>query len=380
MKRTLLLVWPLALLMACGSKGKDKTPPENADTNKVSQLTENDLFDFDKVADVIEAGSDDAKKDAKQKFLKAIDMYRNKKQPENALPLFRESLLACPTSKTYYEYGNALLDSRKYDDAVSAYHMAERLNYNPLSKVLYNLACAYSLLEKEEESLKYIKLAIQNGYDNRDHMLTDADLDFVRKSPQFKEVYETSYGGAATPEVALLDLFRIGFPETDLPYSMTVENSQRLSLDNPIAYDFEKFIPEMVDASFSREVGDEFFYVARLNETENYSALVYAGAGMWSDHPPVYYYLATYDRKKGKLIDHLVFGGTTDNAIFREGLVKSDLSVEVKEFSVEWKNDPSESGYENNKIVAKNLEGTTRYRIDDKGNILEAKGMLGMRR
>jgi len=379
MKRLFLLPIIVAALASCGSKTTNPEKPNASDTTQ-AMMNEADIYDFDKVADFIQASDEEQKKSAKQKFLTAIDIYRNKKDPENALQAFKESLQISPSSKTYYELGNAFMDIGKPEEAISAYRMAERLNYSPLSKVLYNLACANSLLEKEDEALEYVQLAIENGYDNRTHMLKDEDLAFVRKSHRFAEVYESSYGGAATPEAALFSLFEVNFKETVAPYRITADQSQKINMDNTIAYDFERFIPEMVNSEFSRDVGDEFFYVARVNSTPDYVALIYAGAGMWSDTPPVYYYLATYDPKKGEMISHVEFAGMTEyDGYLREGYIRPDMTVEVKEYLPEWEKNPDEHGYDDNKIKSKDLMNTLTYRIDAKGKIVEAKGLIGMR-
>lgn len=381
MKRFLFLTATLLMLAACGSKGNKPGPEENDTTHTTASITEGDLFSFDKVADYLEANNDDKlKNSAKQKFHTAIDTYRNKKNPQESLAMFRESLTLYPTPNTYYEYGNALLDSKKYEDAVNAYHMAEKLNYSPLSKVLYNLACAYSLLEDEDAGLKYMQLSIENGYDNREHMLKDSDLDFIRKSERFREVYETSYGGATSPEAALFDLFESNFEKVSLPYSISLEKSQKLNTDNSIVYDFERFIPQMVNSEFSRDVGDDFFYIANLHQTEKYVALIYAGSMVYTDYPPQYYYLTTYDPQKGKVIDQIDFAGLHYyGEEILEGSIGSDLTVEVKSYDPEWENDPEEYGYKNNKIINKNLTATVNYRIDEKGKIVASKKVLGQR-
>jgi len=54
--------------------------------------------------------------------------------------------------------------------------------------VHYNLACSYSLLKMPNQSLEALKKAIQLGYRAFSYMKKDADLDFVRKDPRFKEL------------------------------------------------------------------------------------------------------------------------------------------------------------------------------------------------
>ena len=40
----------------------------------------------------------------------------------------------------------------------------------------YNIACGYSLAGRHEESLRYLRRAVRNGYRDPDHMSTDPDL------------------------------------------------------------------------------------------------------------------------------------------------------------------------------------------------------------
>lgn len=55
------------------------------------------------------------------------------------------------------------------------------------SIVLYNLACSYSLLNELDNALKFIKHAIECGYDNIDYLYADTDLDNLKNDPRFKE-------------------------------------------------------------------------------------------------------------------------------------------------------------------------------------------------
>ena len=53
--------------------------------------------------------------------------------------------------------------------------------------VLYNLACSFSLLDRIDESFKAIKAAVDNGYDDLDHLMKDRDLAALRADKRFKE-------------------------------------------------------------------------------------------------------------------------------------------------------------------------------------------------
>jgi tetratricopeptide (TPR) repeat protein len=56
--------------------------------------------------------------------------------------------------------------------------------------VFYNLSCSYSLLLRPEESLNALRQAIVLGYSDLYHLLTDKDLQNIRKEPAFLDLVE----------------------------------------------------------------------------------------------------------------------------------------------------------------------------------------------
>lgn len=65
----------------------------------------------------------------------------------------------------------------------------------------YNLACSLALKDRTEEALEALRIALDKGYDDRDWMLKDPDLDPLREHPEF---------------IALLDAFEDADPESAL--------------------------------------------------------------------------------------------------------------------------------------------------------------------
>ena len=61
----------------------------------------------------------------------------------------------------------------------------------------YNLACAASLMGKLEKSMAMLRLAVQHGYNNLNHLRTDPDLAAVRAHPQFHTLVEPLRTAAA---------------------------------------------------------------------------------------------------------------------------------------------------------------------------------------
>jgi hypothetical protein len=52
----------------------------------------------------------------------------------------------------------------------------------------YNIACMYSRLKREDESIEWLKKAIDKGYTNWESIKTDSDLNNIRDSIAYKEL------------------------------------------------------------------------------------------------------------------------------------------------------------------------------------------------
>jgi hypothetical protein len=57
-----------------------------------------------------------------------------------------------------------------------------------LKKNFYNAACAASLANNKKKALQWFETAVDNGFDNVNHINTDTDLDFIRKEKKFIKI------------------------------------------------------------------------------------------------------------------------------------------------------------------------------------------------
>ena len=55
----------------------------------------------------------------------------------------------------------------------------------------YNGACIASLAKNKILALSYLQTSINKGFDNEAHMAKDTDLDFIRKSAEYKNLIGT---------------------------------------------------------------------------------------------------------------------------------------------------------------------------------------------
>lgn len=376
-----LILFAATFLFAC----KDKSKTETTAVVSNSRLSLNSLYNTDSIKAALVNVTTAQQEGAKKKFLEAIDLYKNQNRVFMSLKAFKESLLIYPSEKTYFELGCALADNTNYDEALKAFHIAEMMQYSPLSKVMYKIAAVYGMIKddrvcsdeytrvKDSMALHYMQVALQMGYPNPADFSKDKAFDSLRMMNewQYKEVIRNAMSGNKDPEKLAWDNFKSEFPPLTLPLAINTVWIYQQKYENAIAYDYEKFIPEMRTGKFSREVENEYFYVGKVREDSVYSALMYAGKNMWvldgRGYSPVYIYLVTYS-PSGKIIDKMLVGGQkifTDN--FKTMQMKENLNFEVKDYKNIYEKDPEADGYEKNNVKESKLLTTNYYKVNNKG-------------
>ena len=65
----------------------------------------------------------------------------------------------------------------------------------------YNMACIYSLTKKVPLAIRYLNIAVLNGYVEHAAMEQDPDLDNLRKDPGYQEILQTMGLRSFTPMV-----------------------------------------------------------------------------------------------------------------------------------------------------------------------------------
>ena len=120
---------------------------------------------------------------------------------EAARPLLLEALGADPAyAEGYNMMGVTYYARDRYDDALDWYKKA--LTVNPdFGDAYYNIACIYSIEGKKPLALKYLRVALLNGYAEREAMEKDADLDPIRGEGEYQDLMKILAGGPAAVEV-----------------------------------------------------------------------------------------------------------------------------------------------------------------------------------
>jgi tetratricopeptide (TPR) repeat protein len=94
--------------------------------------------------------------------------------------------------------------------------------------VLYNLACTESLLGNKGAALKYLRSAIENGFARFQHASTDADLEFIRNEPEFRELVWSRIPVKEEPKQEEV------VPKEEAPAVVIKEESQPISVEVPM--------------------------------------------------------------------------------------------------------------------------------------------------
>jgi tetratricopeptide (TPR) repeat protein len=361
----------LLCFTACSSPTTEK---QKLQQNKFARLDESEMFSSAMVAKFV-SKNPIFNESSNSLFLEAIDLFRNKKEFKGAFDKFLESILVYPTSKAYYEFANLMVSMKNYVGASHAYDMAEQMGYEPFSKVLYNKACLYSLMEEVQLSGEYLEYALQAGYSNIDQINKDSDLENLRKNPIFEQKLKNGLSGMSDPESLYWLQFKRQFPSFKFPMVLdekTDKKAQFTSKSN-INYDFERFIAEMRDDKFSRDVGKSFMYYALVKESDKYVAVIYAIQDeMYSESEnklPLTFRLSTFTHE-GKLIDKMEIGGRSlMDGPLKTCILQKDGSFELVSYATMFKKDPEEVGYIDNPIISKEEISRKKFKINGSGKI-----------
>ena len=107
---------------------------------------------------------------------------------EAAREKFREAVAVAPHySEGYVGIGVTYYMRDRYDEALDFYKKS--LEANPGNRdAYYNTACVYALKGERDQALRYLKIAVLNGYISLETLNQDPDLKSLREEPEFKEL------------------------------------------------------------------------------------------------------------------------------------------------------------------------------------------------
>lgn len=335
----------------------------------VKELAEGDIFAGD-IVKLMLTQDLPGETEANKLFMEGIDLYKNKQDAEGAIALFVKSICKKPDSRAYYEMGNACMETGDLDRSLQCYEMAEKLGYEPFSKVLYNMACVYAQQEEFKKSAQYLEASLQAGYSNLDHIAKDKDLDKLRNYWGYEEAIKRGMKGMSNAKALFWLQFRKPFAKVSFPFALDGEK-RKYTEEDRISFDFEKYVSEMRNERFSREVGRVFYAATEVYATDKFIALIYAEEDPYMDEgtSPIVYRLVTYT-PEGRLIDKQTVAG---HKLFTDPLQAAtfgkDRTIEVRSYKLVYEKEPGEEGIGDNKVKSKTETGMETLKINDDGTI-----------
>ena len=115
-----------------------------------------------------------------------------------ALDLRMRYLIPLVTVGIYMDQGLRYLREEMYERAVAEF--LKILEIDPEEELAYyNLACAYSLWGRTGEAMEALRGALENGFDDFDHMIKDEDLDPIRDEESYRKLIEKHGGWLEKP-------------------------------------------------------------------------------------------------------------------------------------------------------------------------------------
>ena len=366
MKRFAPIIILLVFIVSCGRHG-------NTDGNKadIIVLNETNLFNVDSVALFLSNASSNQSDSSKKFFLNAIDIFKNNNNAERSISVFLESLMIYPTASAYYELGDAFLEAGKPSSALKSFQMAERLDYSPFGNVLFKEAAAYAELG-DDKTKEYLKYAIENGFVDRDKIFNNKSFaKYDASYPWIENVFNEAMAGNGDADAILWQGYSRQFLPASFP--IVIDSGTFKSMDHPVTinYDYDKYITEMRDGKFSRDVGNEFYYFAKVADTASYKTVIYVESPYEENGGPAYYYMASFNNL-GRLIDKkMIAGAKTFTDLYKVFNMPTSREFNIQEYKNTYEKNTDKDGFEDNPVIKRDLVKTTSYTIDSTGRFME---------
>jgi protein O-mannosyl-transferase len=120
-------------------------------------------------------------------YLQLGNLYNSKGELDKAMAQYQKAISFQPDfPEALYHLAKLHIKKREFINALALYQkVITLLPENP--GVYYNVACIYARQNKPEESVGWLKKAVEKGFNDWNHIKTDSDLDNIRTSSLYKE-------------------------------------------------------------------------------------------------------------------------------------------------------------------------------------------------
>jgi protein O-mannosyl-transferase len=115
------------------------------------------------------------------------NLYKINGKSDKAIEYYQKALSFKPDFiEAMYDLAKLFIIKMEYEKALSLYQ--KMIGILPdHAAVYYNIACIYARQNKPEKSISWLKKAVENGFDDWNHIKTDIDLKNIRGSSCYKE-------------------------------------------------------------------------------------------------------------------------------------------------------------------------------------------------
>jgi hypothetical protein len=234
------------------------------------------------------------------------------------------------------------------------------------------MACVENLKEKEYKWGVTHKLsrAFEEGFTDTARIYEDGKIKSIVNTREFSTfMNELKAGKYKNNTNGLFGVYSKAFQSIS-NFEIELDNLELDDYNTSISYDFAVFIPEMQNTSFGRDVSHDYYYVAKVAETENYIALIYKSLSFWGeDMQPVITKISTYN-KQGNLISSKIIAAQFSAEKVKKGKFENN-SIYVEDYKRIWKQPIDKVPFDQNEVVKYELLAKAEYTINDEGKIIE---------
>lgn len=327
-------------------------------------------------------------------FKKALEWLYDKGNAQKSLEWFERELAAhADNFAAHFEYGNAMYQLKRYQEAQKAYQKAADGGGAEVAEAYYNMArCAAA--QKHYNIGTYLMQASEAGFTDFGRLLGDTAFEQWRESYDFMGTlaeishYDNKVMGEAfwhfspksNKEAYNLDLKAL-LSENDKEQreyidrgigqpSNSAEKKQLLAagqLKRAISWELEDLVPGAGKGAFSRGGGNNFSMELAYRHTKNYYAVIYKEEVPWADGlTPETYHLVTYS-PEGMEVDRLALAFR--NLAEAQTVVMQGDAIETQLYQLVWQNEDTDTEQNFGTLKSSQVSATKKYRLSESGKI-----------
>ena len=128
--------------------------------------------------------------DRKQALNARLLLLASKARHEDVLKLVETYPAADVDAEVFVALQVAFIMDGRYEDARRVGEAGNKVADHPM--IAYNLACTHALMGDADQALSWLKIAMEGGYNDVEHILKDDDLASIRDTEEFRDMLKTA--------------------------------------------------------------------------------------------------------------------------------------------------------------------------------------------